>query len=361
MIKKVFKWMLRILLFLLALVVIAWWYFYFFPVYSDYWISEDYFETRFQKQWFNSPENGYEVWSGIPDLFSWVQWEVDAYSRCYVEAWDCSNGMLPEINDINKQQVLSDFLNSEEYKNEYKTLVQDVLKTFDRMLTYEYVSTLDYLDYAKITTGEEMKPVLTFTSFIQFSRSLWLYYDTSSNKDFIRVFSSFYKNISLLSNQLDSGLIDYLVIITILNTQFEYLENNLDRLNDSEKKLVLNILKEYEISNSMIQNASKAEYWEGKILFDWIFWNKDSWADVSGNNNIKTKLFYSYNDTMNLLRKNHYNQVNNICEENWPKKNGRNFLWRVLIQWNSTCYSSQYSKQKDVLQKREELIQLLSN
>jgi len=49
-------------------------------------------------------------------------------------------------------------------------------------------------------------------------------------------------------------------------------------------------------------------------------------ANRSAGTNFKNILFYNHSDTMNLVRKNHYDKVNNICEENWPKKNGRNFL-----------------------------------
>jgi len=38
-----------------------------------------------------------------------------------------------------------------------------VLDAFDEMLSYKYISTHDYKDYEKMITGEEMKPILTFT------------------------------------------------------------------------------------------------------------------------------------------------------------------------------------------------------
>jgi len=60
-----------------------------------------------------------------------------------------------------------------------------------------------------------------------------------------------------LSEKLDAELIDYLVLITVLNIQFEYLENNIDRLNNWEKIVLKNTLSEYDISDTMIENALK--------------------------------------------------------------------------------------------------------
>jgi len=359
--KKIFKWILRLFLFLFLISLVWGVYFYFFPVYPDYGISEEYFETRFHEQWFDSPENGYEIWSNIQGLFTWVQWQVDTYSRCYPNGWDCWYTNIPEINDNNKEEVLSNFLQSDEYNNEYKILVENVLDAFDEMLSYKYISTHDYKDYEKMITGEEMKPILTFTWLIQFSRSLRFYYDYSWNKEFILVFTKFYKSLAILSEKLDAELIDYLVLITVLNIQFEYLENNIDRLNNWEKIVLKNTLSEYDISDTMIENALKWEYWYWKVIFEWIFVKSNEVANRSAGTNFKNILFYNHSDTMNLVRKNHYDKVNNICEENWPKKNGRNFLWRLLIETNTICFSSHFKRQEDLIKKREELIQLLSN
>ena len=330
--KKIFKWILRIFLFLF-LISLAWGlYFYFFPMYPDYGISEEYFETRFHSEWFDSPKNSYEEWRMIIEGMSTqseILSQIDMHFKCSLE-----DTCLWDLQDLNNQQRV---------------------ESLERFLA----STDDYEDLKNLVTWKETKPILTNTQLIQFSRAIILHYDNTSNKQVISIFKTFYDSIAQLTHKMDSSIIDYLLFITLLNPQLDYFIDNIDRYSKAEKLILKNILEREEISDSMIQNGLRAEYQNSKVLFDILNSNQDLAANENTSGMRKT-LFYSHSDTMNLLKKSYYDAIENktIFE---ISNNGRNYIGRLMLDiWQAT-YVSQFKKQTELLKKREELIQLLSN
>ena len=358
--KKIFKWILRIFLFLF-LISLAWGlYFYFFPMYPDYGISEEYFETRFHSEWFDSPKNSYEEWRMIIEGMSTqseILSQIDMHFKCSLEdtcLWD-----LQDLNNQQRVESLERFLASAEYNQDFWNFRDTTLLNLQTLASKELINTHDYEDLKNLVTWKETKPILTNTQLIQFSRAIILHYDNTSNKQVISIFKTFYDSIAQLTHKMDSSIIDYLLFITLLNPQLDYFIDNIDRYSKAEKLILKNILEREEISDSMIQNGLRAEYQNSKVLFDILNSNQDLAANENTSGMRKT-LFYSHSDTMNLLKKSYYDAIENktIFE---ISNNGRNYIGRLMLDiWQAT-YVSQFKKQTELLKKREELIQLLSN
>jgi len=356
------KWVVRIFLLLLLFTFGVGGYFYFFPIYPDYNISEEYFQTRFHEQWFDSPENGFHDFKKLIESLdenSEIIWEFDMYYKCYIE-----NNCLADLKDVSEPEreiKLKEFLTNVDKIKNFWIIIDNFLTGFTRITEeYEFISTLNYANdnNGNFSVWEE---IIQYTKLISLSRGMIFYNHYTNEKEALKNIVSFYNNVSWLSHNLDSQMIWYLVIITVLTQQFQYLESNIETISPLTKKVIRNTLNKYRLSWDMIQNANKSGYIYGKNIFEKVFLKAYDDANTQLWTSFKIKFFYNHEDTMNLVRKNEYNKINNICEEDRIKKNGRNLLWRILIEWNTVCLTRQYEKQDELFKKREQLIQLLSN
>lgn len=337
-------------------------YFYFFPRYPDYNISESYFETRFQKEWFQSEKNGFHEWKKLVESLNQheeIITEFDTYYKCYFENTCLKN--FEDLSEIQKQEELKKILENQEKMQEFWEITNNFLKQFEEITQkYEFISTLNYANEENWQFAVASETIV-LTKLISFSRGILFYSNYSWDKVFTQNMTQLYKNIAWLSKKLDDGVIGYLVIINISNAQFDYLKSNVEDLSPLVKKILFTTMKENPISNDMIQNGIRAEHQYGNLiihnLFSWALneVNKQTWK------NIKTILFFDRNDSLNLMKKIDYNKVEWICEEFNVKINWKNWIWRTLAQSWWMCMQAQYKKQSYLLQKREEVLQLLSN
>lgn len=351
MIKKIF------LLLCLVLIGVCG-YFYFFPMYQGNDISEEYFKTRFQDRWFDVPENGFQDFqSGVKGLEEYREllWEFDLYYRCFIEG-DCLEE-LQGLSEAQKEEELQNIVNDKEKFSNFQKLSNVFLDDMEWVFQeHDFISTLDYENYSKMLRGEETKPLMTYTQMIQFTWALRFYYQYSSNKEVIAVFTRFYKIMSELSTKMDGGVLEYLVFITTLDIQLEFILENYERFDVIEKRILWNILKKYKISSDMIENGIRWEYQKELMMYE--FGSRELWKEGM---NFKTLLLYDHEETLEILQEVAYEAIQWNCE-NVIWLNGRNFIWRTLIKWPGGCiYVSQIKKQETLLEKYNEVIQLLSN
>jgi len=361
MFKKLLKWIFRFFLLILIIAIPVGIYFYIFPTYPDYEIPEEYFHTRSYEQWFDSPQNGFKEWKKLLeslDEHTDIIWKYDVYYKCFIDE-NCARE-LEGISGQEKTIAFEEISWDEIEKEKFGQVIENFLSEFTRITEqYNFVSTLNYADdedWNFPVGGED----LVYTQLMQLSRWMIFYNSIVSDKIFIENMVTHYKNLSWLSHNYDTSLIGYLVIITLYNIQFDYLENNIEKVSSLFKVLFWNNMKEYTISDSMMENGNISSYFYGKMIFENIFVKSFESANKTLWSSIKTTLFYDHDDTMNVVRKLDYDKSKGVCDFK-VVRNGKNFLWRTLLQGDACVHTSQYQKQTELLQKREQLIQLLSN
>lgn len=353
MLKKIFK----IFLFLILLGLWAGIYFYFFPTYPDYWISEEYFETRFQEEWFDSAENGFYEWKSITedlDQHADILTEFDLYYKCYIQ--ESCFSILKDLTRLEREEKLRELLSDTVKMKAFWDILEGFLNDFSEITQeYNYISTLNYSRDAEWNTPV-WPELIQYTNLMRLTRGMIFFNHYSWDKDTLENTSAFYKNIAWLSFNLDDSLLSYLVIITVLNIQFEYLELQINNLSPVVKKILWKNIKRSEISSDMIQNGIRWEHQYGELLINNLYHgtlyevNSETWE------NLKTLLFFDLDDSLNIMRKIDKNKIEWICKENWVKVNGKNWIWRTLAQSWSACSTAVLKKTDDIIKRRKELI-----
>lgn len=346
-------------IFLLLIVILLWVgvYFYYFPSYPEYDIPDTYFQTRFSSPWFDSPKNGFTQWKELHEYIG-TKWDVlrifDAYYLCYNEN-ECNIEVLGWTDEANKELKAKNFSESLLSTQEFPEIMNEVFKRLEEIQEYEYISTLNYTpkDNEAFALGWE---ITEFKNMISFTRALSFYNNNLNSKEFLENYSVYYRALSFLSQKLDTDVVWALILITLSDIHLYSWEIYQEKLKWGEKFVLKNTLMNYEFSDTMIQNAFKASYQYEKWMYEYGLsesGNEHMWS-------LRAFLFYNEADTMNLLKKIEYEKSQGNCDFR-IRVNGRNAIGRILLQTTQICSSSQFKKEEELLQKREELIQLLSN
>lgn len=344
----------KIFLFFFLILLIIWGYFYIFPIYPDYDIPENYFETRFHNEWFDSPKNGFKDYKKLMkslDDHGEILGEFDLYYKCYLEN-TCLNE-LKDLSEIERKSYLQDIIWDKEKIQKFWEISKNFLDKFEKLLDdYEFISLHNYNESAEYypTWGE----IIHYTKFMSLSRGIIFFSHYTSEKEALKMIWGFYSSLSLLSFKLDSWILSYLVVNVIISMHLDYIEDNLSRFSPITKRLFKNILNAYNISPDMVKNGVISEYLYWIITLENVFVKT-----LEKNLNIKTLLFYDHEETVNIARKIEYDHIQWKCGFE-IKKNGKNFIGRTLME-GRPCMNSNIQKQNDLLKKREELIQLLSS
>ncbi|MCH8518574.1 hypothetical protein LAT59_02325 [Candidatus Gracilibacteria bacterium] len=352
----------KIFLLFLALLFIAGGYFYVFPIYPDYGISEEYFHTRFHEEGFDSPQNGFHAWKELIeclDEYTGLIGEFDIYYKCFLED-DCSY-IDQNLTSQEKVIYLELILNDTDKMSEFGDFIQNFTSTLEYISSsYSYISTLNYhgSDDLGIAIGSEM----IFNQQLRaFTRGILFYMYYSSNSEASSIFISYYKYLSWLSQNLDDNVVGYLVLIEILDMLFDFLTSYYDKFSPAFQGHIQRVISDFYITEGMMINGVKSEHQYKLLLYQGIEDGALDGGDNSWGFNPKTFLFYDILDTLNLARKIDKNTIEGNCDFE-IQINGRNFIGRTLLEMNH-CFllDRHFQKEADLLEKRLEIIDLLTN
>ena len=357
MLKKIFKGFLYLLI-PLSLVGL---YFYIFPVYSDFWISEERFYTRFHSEWFDSPQNGFHTWESI---IEWLEEydelvrEFDVYHRCFI--WGDCSVIAPNMTEIEKQESLTLLLQDTQKLDAFWEIVRNFIAESENLTRqYSFISALNYNPSpdSEIALWPE---ALYLTYLRSFTRWMLFYLDIIPRSEANSLLISYHRFLSWLSIHLDDSLVSYLSLIEILETLYNYFEVQLPMLSPAFQRLHLRVFEEHDVAKDMIENGIKVEYNYQRLLFDAL----EDW-NISSNNtwwfNPIPFFFYNHADSINILQKIFSEALEGDCEFE-ISLNGRNYIGRLLFDFsNCHLFSSQFRKQAELLNQRQAIIDLLSD
>ena len=356
--KKIFLWIFLVLLWLGG-------YFYFFPIYPNYNISDDYFNTTHYNKSFDSSENAYKKWVEL-NRYLWENKEfLDRILNFYVcvdverwnchidigkecrEKWFCKNSVL---KDQEKEYVVDYFKNLFEQSKD-KDKLDNIITTYLQSL--EDINRKDYLlFFNKDNVFEEVIPM---SSFINLNKIIKYLFSSKYEKNYLKLFLENYSSIVSILNKSDLKLMDGLVFITTLEIHLPTFEKLITERNFIEyKAIVIDTMKINNLKSWFMMNAIKNEYHFVYLLMKKeLFNNQKLWFSP------KLLFLYSEPDTFNLLKK----QFKSILEHEKLlniKLNGRNFIWRILINSSIANYDQQMKKEQDLIDKIEKVKNLLT-
>ena len=361
--------------FLLALTPYA----YTFPVYPDYNIPEEYFHTRFHEEWFDSPRNWFQAWKKLIEWLNEHQeliYEFDNYYNCFFD-----NGC--DVIDPNMTQEELDLLYKSVINNE--ALIDDFWNLLYTFLedTESIMADYDYISYKNFENDSDASrlgwEILTYSRLLAFTRAMRLYIHLSDMWEKTELIDRYLAVISWLSYNIDADTISYLVIISLHNRIYDYLESEIHNISPWQKNLLSRIIQKHTISDDMIYNASRFWYFYGSMLYK---------GEIQDNLSSISRLFYNHDETLNILRQLEYNRSERIYEkleyrwiniikrlqmiEAWFMRddyypydnnvalNGRNLIWRILLNSIVTDFERLFQQEEEIIQRRLEIINLLS-
>ena len=356
-------------------------YVYIFPIYPDFDIPEEYFHTRFHDEWFDSPNNWFHAWK---EIIEWLEEDKELindfhnYNECFLDNWchSIDSDITQEEIDALYQSVVNDTELMSNFWNILYTFLED---TESIMLEYDFISYRNFeVDGSLFSVGWE---ITSDNQMIRLIRAMRLYIHLSDTSEKIELLDRYLAVLSWLSYNVDSDIITYLVIITLHNIIYNHIEFDMQNMWRWHKNILSRIVEKHTISDDMVYNGSRYWYFFGKKAYEGTIFQEVSFFE---------RLFYNSQDTLNVLRKLEYNRSERIYEaleyrwininiwlemiatffynsyydyvdDNLIILNWRNMIWRAYLNAIYANFDSAFKREEELIQRRLEIIDLLSN
>lgn len=209
------------------------------------------------------------------------------------------------------------------------------------------------------------KDIVYHSSMFKYIHSSWYFaYIYMEKWDYKKWLNILIDNQDFLDKLLEKWDLDFynsLAIISLNNinlTILEYLLNNY-QLDDELLKSSLRSLDK-SIEYWLLKNWFKMEFLD---LYSEIWYKKyfeDFYETLSFYEKIKTSLFYSKWETSLLYKHYYYQIIKNIWDYNFLLENNiNNYIWRKIINSNTTIYTTQFQKVKNLKTLRNKIIKQL--
>ena len=356
-------------------------YVYIFPIYPDFEIPEEYFYTRFHDEWFDSSRNGFYAWK---ELNEWLEQhkelikEFHNYDECLLDAlcyW-----IDPDITQEELDLLYKSVINNEALIDDFWNLLYTFLEDMELIMTeYDFISYRNFeVDGGLFSVGWE---ITSGSQMIRLIRSMRLYIHISDTSEKIELLDRYLAVLSWLSYNVDSDMITYLVIITLHNIIYNHIEFDMQNMWRWHRNILSRIVDKHTISDDMIYNGSRYWYFFGKTAYEETIFQEVSFFK---------RLFYNSQDTLNILRKLEYNRSERIYEsleyrwininiwlemiatffynryydytdDNLIILNWRNMTWRAYLNALHFDFDWTFKREEELIQRRLEIIDLLSN